>query len=87
MMSVKNNKHKVATGKFSGVGCVDKFHFKLIPNFCYKVDVNIAHLGDVRLPYPHEARDLWVVEDVVGGNTLWNERISKQHDSHHILNR
>ena len=74
MMSVKNNKQKVATDKISGVGGADKFHFKLIPDFWYKVDANIAHLGDVRLPYPHEAKDQWVVEDVVGGGTLWNER-------------
>jgi hypothetical protein len=49
---------------------VNKFHFKLISNFCYRVDVNIAHLGDVRFTYPHEAGDQWVVEYVVGGNTL-----------------
>ena len=66
MMSVKNNKQKMEIGKINGVGGADKFHFKLIPDFCYKVDVNIAHLGDVRLPYP--------LEDVVGGNTLWIER-------------
>ena len=30
-------------------------------------------LEEVRLPYPHEAGDQLVVEDVVGGCTLWNE--------------
>ncbi len=74
MMNPRNNKQKVGSGKISGVGGADKFHFKTIPEFCYKVDVNIAHLGEVRLPYPHEAGDQWVVEDVVGGCTLWNER-------------
>ena len=74
MMNPWNNKQKVASGKISGVGGVDKFHFKTIPEFCYKVDVSAVHLGEVRLPYPHEARDQWVAEDVVGGNTLWNER-------------
>ena len=53
---------------------MDKLHFKIIPEFCYKVDVNIVHLGEVRLPYPHEVGDQWVIEDVVGGSTLWNER-------------
>ena len=56
------------------MGCVDKFHFKTIPELCYKVDVSGAILGEVRLPYSHEVGDQWVVEDVVGGNTLWNER-------------
>ena len=74
MMNARNKSQKVANGRISGVGGVDKFHFKTIPEFCYKVDVIIAHLGEVCLPYPHEAWDQWVVEDVVGGITLWNER-------------
>ena len=74
MMNPRNNKQKVASGKISDVGGVDKFHFKTIPEFCYKVDVSAAHLGEVRLPYPHEAGDQWVAGDVVGGSTLWNER-------------
>src|ERR1700737_3073576 len=73
-MSPKNKRRKVATGKISGVGGVDKFHFKVIPQFCYKVDVTIAHIGDVKLAYPHEDGDQRVVKDVVGGSTLWNER-------------
>jgi hypothetical protein len=66
MMNPQNNKQKVGSRKFSGVGCADKFHFKTFPEFCYKVDVSIAHLGEVCLSYPHEAGDQWVVEDVVG---------------------
>jgi hypothetical protein len=76
-MSPKNKRRKVATGKISGVGGVDKFHFKVIPQFCCKVDVTTAHIGDVKLAYPHEngdQTDQWVVKDVVGGSTLWNER-------------
>jgi hypothetical protein len=74
MMSVKNNKQKMTTCKISGVGGVDKFHFKTIPDFCYKVDVTTAHIGDVCLTYPHEAGEQWVVQDVVGGSerNLWN---------------
>jgi hypothetical protein len=49
---------------------VDKFHFKIIPEFCYKVDVITAYLGDVKLAYPYEDRDQWLVKDVVGGCTL-----------------
>ena len=74
MMNPRSNKQKVASGKISGVGGVDKFHFKTIPEYCYKVDVSSVFLGEVRLPYPHEAGDQWVVDDVVGGCTLWNER-------------
>jgi hypothetical protein len=74
MMNLRNNKLKVGSEKISGVGGTDKFHFKTISEFCYKVDVSSVYFGEVRLPYPHEARDQWVVEDVVGGCTLWNER-------------
>ena len=74
MRNARNNKQKVANGKISGVGGVDKFHFTIIPESCYKVDVSIAHLDELCFPYAHEAGDQWVVEDVVGGYTLWNER-------------
>ena len=50
------------------------FTSKPSPKFCYKVDVSSAILGEVRLSYPHEAKDQWVIEDVAGDNTLWNER-------------
>jgi hypothetical protein len=72
-MSPKNKRRKVATGKISGVGGVDKFHFKVIPQFCCKVDVTTAHIGDVKLAYPHEDGDQWVVKNIVGGNKLWNK--------------
>jgi hypothetical protein len=72
-MSPKNKRRKVATCKISGVGGVDKFHFKVIPQFCYKVDVTTAHIGDVKFAYPHEDGDQWVVKNIVGGNTLWNK--------------
>jgi hypothetical protein len=74
MMSPKNKRRKVVSGKISGVGSVDKFHFKVILEFCYKVDVTTAHLGDQKLAYPHEDGDQWLVKDVVGGCTLWIER-------------
>jgi hypothetical protein len=70
MISPKNKRRKVASGKISGVGGVDKFHFKVIPEFCYKVDVTTAYLGDVKLAYPHEDGDQWLVKDVVGTYTL-----------------
>ena len=74
MMSPKNKRRKVAIGKIRGVGGVDKFQFKVIPVFCYKVDVTTANLGDVKLAYPHGDADQWLVQDVVEGCTLWNER-------------
>jgi hypothetical protein len=54
MMSPKNKRQKVASGKISGVRGVDKFHFKVIPEFNYKVNVTTAYLGDVKFAYPHE---------------------------------
>ena len=74
MMSQKNKRQKVAIGKINGVGGVDKFHFKVIPQFCYKVDVTTTYLGDVKLVCPHEDGDQWFVKNVMGGCTLWIER-------------
>ena len=73
-MSPKNKRREVASGKISGVGGVDKFHFKVIPEFCYKVDVITAYLGDVKFAYSYEDEDQWLVKDVVRDWTLWNER-------------
>ena len=74
MMNPENKRRKVASSKISSVGDVDKFHFKIIPEFYYKVNVTTTYLGDVKLAYPHMDEDQWLVKDVVGGCTLWNER-------------
>jgi hypothetical protein len=74
MMSPKNKRRKVTNRKISGVEGVDKFHFKVIPEFCNKVDVTTVNLGDVKLAYLYEDGDQWVVKDVVGGCTVWIER-------------
>ena len=74
MMSPKNKRRKVAIGMINGVGGVDKFHFKVIPKFCYKVDVTATYLGNVKLVYPHEDGGQWLVKNVVEGCILWNER-------------
>jgi hypothetical protein len=70
----ENKRWKVVISKISSVGGVDKFHFKVIPEFCYKVDVTTAYLGDVKLAYPHEDGDQWLVKNVVGSCTLWTEK-------------
>lgn len=49
MMSVKKNKEDVALGKISDVWSVNKFHFKPIPKFWYKVDVTNVHLDGMTL--------------------------------------
>ena len=70
MMSSNNKKRKVAISKINGMGAVDKFHFKVIPKFCYKVDVTTTYLGDMKPAYPQGDRDQWVVKDVVERCTL-----------------
>jgi hypothetical protein len=51
----------VASGKISGLWDVDKFHGRVIPSFCMKVDVAVIHLANIPLMHPHEADDQVVV--------------------------
>jgi hypothetical protein len=53
---------------------VDKFHFKPIPQFYYKVDVTHAQTPDAPLMHPHLEGDQFLVKDVVGGSVLWNQK-------------
>lgn len=49
---------------------MDKFHFKVIVDCCYKVDKTVAYLGDVKPAFLHDDGDQWLVQDVVGQCTL-----------------
>ena len=77
LLNYKSSREIVACGKISGVWGVDKFHFKPIPQFLYKVDVSHAVIGDARLPHPHEEGDQFLVRDVVGGSALWSQNHMK----------
>ena len=63
----------MASGKISGVGVWINFILRSFRSFCYKMDETTAYLGDVKFAYPHEDKDQWIVKNVVGGCTLWNE--------------
>ncbi len=67
----------MASGKFSGLWGVDKFHGHVIPIFCVKVNVAVIHIANIPLMHPHEADDQVVVQDVIGTSTLWNWRYVK----------
>ena len=77
LMNFKNPREIVASGKISGVWGVDKFHFKPIPQFFYKVDVTHALIADAPLMHPHEKGDQFLVRDVVGGSVLWSQKFMK----------
>jgi hypothetical protein len=64
---------QVASGTISGVWGIDKFHFKPIPQFFYKVDVTHAKVGDAPLMHPHATGDQFCVIDAIGGSVLWSQ--------------
>jgi hypothetical protein len=78
LMNPKNLKQKVAVGVVSGLGGIDKFHFNIIPESWLKVDVKEVMSPNAELMYPHEPADQSVVRDVVGGNTLWDEKFIRR---------
>jgi hypothetical protein len=78
LMNPKNLKQKVAVGVVSGFGGIDKFHFNTIPKSWLKVDVKEVMSSNIDLMYPNEAANQHVVKDVVGGNTLWDEKFIRR---------
>jgi len=62
----------MALRKFNDLLGVNKFHGRVIPNFCMKVDVAVIYMANIPLMHPHEADDQVVVQDVIGTSTLWN---------------
>jgi hypothetical protein len=77
-MNPQNVKQKVAIGVVSGFGGIDKFHFKTIPDSWLKVDVKEVVYPNAALMYPHKAVDQIVLKDVLGGNSLWEEKYVKR---------
>ena len=78
LMDFKNPRTIVASGKISGVWGVDKFHFKAILQFFYKVDI-ITHalIDNAPLMHPHAGGDQFLIRDVVGGSVLWSQQHMK----------
>ena len=74
LMDFKNPHTIVASGKISGVWGVDKFHFKAIRQFLYKVDVTHPLIDDAPLMHPHAGGDQFLIRDVIGGSVLWSQK-------------
>jgi hypothetical protein len=84
LMNPKNLKQRVAVGFISGFAGFKKFHFNTIPDGWLKVDVKDATAPSANLMYPHPAANQYEVKDVVGGNTLWDEKFVKRAWSVHF---
>ena len=70
-------RQKVATGVVSGVGGIDKFHFMLIPENWFKIDVREVLQPNVPLMYPKKNADQGKLKDVQGGNAIWDREYMK----------
>jgi hypothetical protein len=73
-MNPKNLKQKVAVGVVRSFGGIDKFHFNTILESWLKVDVKEVMSSIADLMYLHKGADQYVMKDVVGGITLWDEK-------------
>jgi hypothetical protein len=77
-MNPKNIKQKVAVGIVSGFGGIDKIHFKTILKSWLKVDVKEVVSPNADLMYPNKNADKHLLNDVVGGNTVWDEKFIRR---------
>jgi hypothetical protein len=78
LINPKNVKQKVAVGIVSGFGRIDKFHFNTIPESWLKVDVKEVVSPNADLMYPNENANQHLLKDVVGGNTVWDEKFIRR---------
>jgi hypothetical protein len=78
LMNPKNVKQKIVVGVVSGFRGIDKFHFNTIPESWLKVDVKEVMSPNTDLMYSNEDADQHLVKDVVGGNTLWDEKFIRR---------
>jgi hypothetical protein len=77
-MNPKRSTQKVATGTISGVGGEAKFHFVDIPDKWFKIDIWEALLPETALIYVNELTNHYLVGDVVGTASIWDQRYIKK---------
>ena len=72
LINPRSTKQKVATGVITGIGGVDKFHFTIIPNTWFKIDIRNIFAPDVPLMWENVSADQMKMEDVKGDNVVWD---------------
>jgi hypothetical protein len=77
-MNPKWSTQKVATSTISGVGGEAKFHFVDIPDKWFKIDIREALLPETALMYVNEPADQYLVGNIVGTSSIWDQRYIKK---------
>jgi hypothetical protein len=77
-MNPKQSTQKVATDIISGVGGEAKFHFVDILDKWFKIDIREALLPETVLMYVNEPADQYLVGDIVGTISIWDQRYIKK---------
>jgi hypothetical protein len=77
-MNPKRSTEKVATGTINGVGREAKFHFVDIPDKWFKIDIREALLPKTTLMYVNEPADQYLVGNIVGTTSIWDQRYIKK---------
>jgi len=70
-------KQKVALGRISNIGGVDKFHYMLIPKNWLKVDVRSVSQPNVVLMFSKVEAEQNTLHNVQGGNLIWDSKYMK----------
>jgi hypothetical protein len=77
LMNPRATRQKVAGGRISEIGREDKFHFISILETWFKIDVGEIFILDVPFMWENESADQMKVEDVKGGNAVWDQKFLK----------
>lgn len=74
LLNPKQSTQKVASGKISGIGGEQKFHFKEFMEKWFKVEMREALLPETAFMHPNEDADQHIVEDVVKIAIIWDQK-------------
>ena len=77
LLNPRSVRQKVGAGAVSGIGGIDKFHFMLIPENWFKIDVREVLQPNVPLMYPKEDANQEKLKDVQGSNAIWDRKYMK----------
>ena len=77
LINPRSKNQRLAIGKISGIGGVDKYHFNVILDNWFKVDVQEVLQGNIPLMVENVDADQTEIQHVKGGNAIWDQKYLK----------
>ena len=76
-MNPRSSRQKVTSGVISRLGGNDKFHFAIILEMWFKINIKEIFASDVPLMWENAMAKQFKVGDIKGGNAIWDQKFLK----------